>query len=486
MPFRRRSPGVRAVEPLPPRLLLAADGFAVVTAAGTLVVTGTPGDDVIEVVASAAQFTVTANDGSATFPAGAVRRVRVDALDGDDRITLRHPRPSTVLGGAGDDTIVRAPENNARARLDGGDGFDVVDYSPSTVPVTMTFTTFAGEARARGEVAHRDAVDSIASAEYWIGTPHGDDVVTRLFYEPEPEPPPFPDFPTPPAPAPPFELRIDTAGGRDRIHIGPVTRGVTVNGGGGNDWFTYAQPETPAVLQGGRGDDTFSNFDDDGYAEIDGGAGRDTVHDGGVGQARMGLNTEVLFVNGHPWDVVGNDGDNEIRIFAFVQDVYAGGGNDLVIFEPSATGDEFGGGAALGTVFGGDGNDTIHGSVGADTIDGGAGDDVIHGNAGNDVIRGRDGDDRVNAGPGNDRIWGDAGADRIDGSGGDDLLRGGDGPDTLRGGTGSDRLEGGGGTDLLLGDTGNDLLLARDGERDRLSGGTGRDSVEGDDIDELI
>jgi len=57
-------------------------------------------------------------------PINLVRRVRVETLGGDDLVTLKGvKRPTTVLGGAGDDTLVGDIGTN-QLTLDGGAGND--------------------------------------------------------------------------------------------------------------------------------------------------------------------------------------------------------------------------------------------------------------------------------------------------------------------------------------------------------------------------
>jgi Ca2+-binding RTX toxin-like protein len=86
------------------------------------------------------------------------------------------------------------------------------------------------------------------------------------------------------------------------------------------------------------------------------------------------------------------------------------------------------------SVDGGAGNDTVTGGAAADTLLGGAGQDTIDGAAGNDSLLGGDGNDSITAGTGNDYIDGGAGNDRLIlaanlASG--DVILGGDGTDTL-------------------------------------------------------
>src|SRR5207249_2174832 len=77
-------------------------GAVVTTAIGT----GTEGADVIEVSeTSTGAIMVTVNGTMSTFAAGT--RVRVDALGGDDRVTLRNLNVDAVVdAGAGNDTLI--------------------------------------------------------------------------------------------------------------------------------------------------------------------------------------------------------------------------------------------------------------------------------------------------------------------------------------------------------------------------------------------
>jgi len=86
------------------------------------------------------------------------------------------------------------------------------------------------------------------------------------------------------------------------------------------------------------------------------------------------------------------------------------------------------------SVDGGAGNDTVTGGAAADTLLGGAGQDTIDGAAGNDSLLGGDGNDNITAGTGNDYVDGGVGNDTVViganlASG--DVLVGGDGTDTL-------------------------------------------------------
>jgi Ca2+-binding RTX toxin-like protein len=136
--------------------------------------------------------------------------------------------------------------------------------------------------------------------------------------------------------------------------------------------------------------------------------------------------------------------------------IFAGGGDDIVI--------------ATGATFGfyldcGDGDDKVLGGDGPDTILGGAQKDQIYGGLGND---------RLNGSGGNDKVLGEAGADR---------LYAGDGNDFVDGGSSGDRIYAGDGLDTLLGQGGNDNFAALDEMQDIVYGGSGTDTAFVDAVD---
>lgn len=120
-----------------------------------------------------------------------------------------------------------------------------------------------------------------------------------------------------------------------------------------------------------------------------------------------------------------------------------------------------------GQLFDGDGSKGVSlvGRNTASTLDGGALDDRLDGAGGNDVLRGAGGQDILIGGRGRDRLEGGAGLDQ---------LYGGDGNDRLYGGSETDILQGGAGNDLLFGGAGRDLLVGGAG-RDTMTGGGGAD-----------
>jgi Ca2+-binding RTX toxin-like protein len=217
------------------------------------------------------------------------------------------------------------------------------------------------------------------------------------------------------------------------------------------------------------------------------------------------------------------------------EDIYGGGGNDLLR-----------GGGGDDNLYGEDGNDRLVGGKGADQLDGGAGvdtadyrgssasvmvdllansgsggdalgdsfisienvvgsafGDTLRGNAGANVLSGRDGNDSLFGGDGNDRLVGGAGADVLNGGAGVDTVDyrtslngvtvdllnnsgvGGEAQgdtfffiENVIGSDLADVLRGDAGANRLQGEGDNDSLFGGDGN-DRLLGGAGADTLDG-------
>lgn len=105
--------------------------------------------------------------------------------------------------------------------------------------------------------------------------------------------------------------------------------------------------------------------------------------------------------------------------------VYAGGGNDTIVIDPSVRIDT--------TIMAGAGDDTVFGGNGIDLICGGLGRDWISGRDGNDLLFGGNDNDSLFGNAGIDTLYGEAGNDRLDGGsdGVRDYLYGGLGADTF-------------------------------------------------------
>jgi hypothetical protein len=149
-------------------------------------------------------------------------------------------------------------------------------------------------------------------------------------------------------------LVIRGGAGDDRIELDAnVTRGVTLEGGRGNDILIGGQGRD--ILRGGAGHD---------YLE---GRGGNDVLSGGSGN-------DVLY---------GMDGNDTL---------YGGRGQDYLD--------------------GGRGNDRLEGGRGNDMLFGGQGQDTLRGGRGDDVLAGGDGRDRIAGGIGRDQVYSQA-EDRV-------------------------------------------------------------------------
>lgn len=113
-------------------------------------------------------------------------------------------------------------------------------------------------------------------------------------------------------------------------------------------------------------------------------------------------------------------------------------------------------GTAAADAIGNANKNVLIGNSAANTLTGAAGDDTLTGNDGIDTLNGGDNNDKLDGGLGNDTVKGDAG---------NDLVVGGDGLDNLYGGLGKDTLTGGAGADKFF------FTAATD------SNGTGRDTI---------
>jgi Ca2+-binding RTX toxin-like protein len=136
-------------------------------------------------------------------------------------------------------------------------------------------------------------------------------------------------------------------------------------------------------------------------------------------------------------------------------------------------------------IVGTDGDDEIRGTPERDVIWAGKGDDVVFGSLGNDLICGGPGTDEMHGGRGNDEVFGDAGdEDQVNGNLGDDKILGGPGArDEVAGDLGIDIVNGGpGAEDLVHGDYGYDRMSGGAGPRDIASFATARAGGKGSGV----
>ena len=198
-----------------------------------------------------------------------------------------------------------------------------------------------------------------------------------------------------------------------------------------------------------------------GYDVLDGGDETDTVDYSattlGVTVALTALNRDAEAVT--PPDGAGGNPDTigEMLLAAGVAVAVPTG-----LSVGRADGSEIGTDALINieNATGGSGDDTILGNEITNVLKGGGGIDHIWGEGGSDEIHGGDGNDVLvgdfgtgGAGYGDDTLYGDAGDDQLYGEDGNDILWGGTGSDQYAGGTGNDTLyfEGDGESDTAWG-----------------------------------
>ncbi|WP_083392658.1 Hint domain-containing protein [Rhodobacter xanthinilyticus] len=513
------------------------DADTILGGAGADTLRGNAGDDTI--TGDAGNDTIDGGDGDDSLSGGADND-KIDGEAGDD----------TILGGLGNDTITGATGNDL---VDGGDGADYINtangsYAPDrgypgffagdTNPSDDLDTVIGGAGN--DTILTGDDADSIdgGTGDDSIDAGCDDDTVTGGAGN---------DFIVG---AEGSDL-IDGGDGNDTIYAGltpnyPDALNIpdatdlvqdngmdTVHGGAGND-----------VIYGGDDDDALygdagNDYIDGGIDEdtISGGTGNDTILGGQGADLLSGDDDRDTFVvstaeagagdfvdggeGGDDFDVLDLTGAGPVNIiyandnpengtvqfldtdgnvvgtldFVNIENVITDGGDGIVegtdgadLIDYSYTGDPEGdmidhndallAGEAPNDdiVVAGAGNDTIYAGAGDDDIYAGAGNDVAHGGDQNDIIRGEDGNDTLFGEGGRDTLEGGAGDDSLSGGYDEDSLSGGTGNDTLDGGDARDTLEGGAGNDSILGGEGDDLLSGNEGN-DTLDGGTGQDTI---------
>ena len=196
------------------------------------------------------------------------------------------------------------------------------------------------------------------------------------------------------------------------------------------DLPTDVEPSSK-VLVGGTGNDHI--IGGDGGAAIDGDGYNPSVRCGPGTPASAPVNESVN---------TGTDGNDKIIGGAGVENVRAGGGDDLATVKGNA--------------------DLVCGESGVDTLFGDAEADQIWGGSDGDVIQGGTGADHLYGNGGNDTIYGNADADQIEGNADTDWITGGDADDVIVGGTLEDPGHGDD-VDYLFGDLGNDTIIGDNG-----------------------
>ena len=339
-----------------------------------------------------------------------------------------------------------------------------------------------------------------------------------------------------------FDLTVNALGGADTITVNTaLLRGITVNGGDGND-IVNGSPDDDILnggndldtLNGGGGDDRISG--NDANDTMNGDAGNDVmvwnpgddddVMNGGAGggddaELNGGNNPENFAAT----PVAGRVTFERVSPAPFKLDVgpdterlvlNANGGDDTMVSDPATpTAMLLNGGTGIDTMTGGAAADFINGGDDNDVLDGGPSADRIVGDRGGDAMRGAAGDDTLvwNNGDGSDVMDGQDGLDKIEVNGaaaaGDAFEIAANGarakfdrvnlvPFTLDIGTSELlALNGLGGDDTFLAKSGTPLAVVADGgagndsltgaeEQDTFFGGPGNDALTGGGGNDLL
>jgi Ca2+-binding RTX toxin-like protein len=169
-------------------------------------------------------------------------------------------------------------------------------------------------------------------------------------------------------------VSVDGGDDLDRVDINTeraLQRGVTVQGGGGNDAITLTGGGLSALIHGGDGQDHLDITEltpDSSYTpELYGNAGHDTL---------MGSPDFDRLYGGADYDTL-----------------HGNAGNDRI--------------------WGGLGDDNLLGDMGRDRLYGGSGSDILEGGRMDDFLQGGDGNDYVYAGSGRNTLHGGSGTDNL-------------------------------------------------------------------------
>ncbi|WP_444451466.1 Hint domain-containing protein [Rhodobacter capsulatus] len=503
------------------------DNDSLVGGTGDDLLIGGGGNDTISGVAGNDTALGGAGDDSITTGTGSDR---AEGGDGNDYINTRNDAASpdlaypglypadtdpyddrdTVLGGAGNDTILTGDDADS---VEGGSGNDVIDSGVDADTVLGgdgddSITSGCGSDVVDGGAGNDtiygglgptvpdiinvpDATDLVPNNG--MDTIHGGDGNDVIYGEDDDD-----------------QLYGDAGndtldGGIDEDTILGGTGNDSIIGGqgadsmaGGDDRDTFRV----ATAAAGSGDVIDGNEGGDDYDTLDlTGAGRTNIiydphnaengtvefldDDGNVVGTLTFSNIENIIVD-RDGIVTGTDGADLID-YNYTGDPEGDmiDHNDALIPGDGPQDDRVVAGAGNDTILSGLGDDTVDAGSGNDSVQAGSGDDSVSGGEGNDTILGESGDDTLDGGAGDDSVVGGLDDDSIRGGEGNDTLDGRSGLDTIDGGAGNDSIDGGDGNDSVTGGTGNDTLYGELGD-DTLTGGDGRDLVDGGDGNDLI
>jgi Ca2+-binding RTX toxin-like protein len=337
-------------------------------------VTGTNGSDNLDQTADTGPGTIVGQAGDDTVVVGS-GFATVTGDSGSDSILLQTGNTGTVSGGTEGDEIAGRDDNIGSMVLLGGDGADIIVVFRSSSDQTIV-----------GGNDSADGADHLVAGggdDIIFGNGGADDIAGNGGND-------------------------TVVGGFDADFIadsGPVGGSELIFGNEGGDYVQF-YTDGSDTLFAGQGDDSVF-VTDDGDSQLFMNEGADTV-------AATSADGNLMIVGGNGSD----DGGDSIL---------SGGGTDWI----------FGNGGAEDIVSGG-GGDTVAAGFGNDTVAAEAGADLVFGNENNDNLHVGDGNDTAFGGLGNDIIIGGAGTDTIQGNEGNDTIAASGGIDTISGGTGND------------------------------------------------
>ena len=421
----------------------------------------------------------------------------IDGGEGDD----------TIEGGSGNDTMLGWDGNDNfvmdegdigfNNTIDGGLGFDTVDYSSSkgggtslsgrVLGIDINLSN-AGPAVAPVGV---NLPDSFLSIEKAVGSVYDDTIIGgaaqvtdqagAIVTRTDPVtglPVPLLDALGAPVTDPitglplfqtiPIDFTIDGGAGNDLIagNLG----NDTLIGGLGSDIVSYASAAGPVTVNlsvtaaqaTGQGTDTLSGIEGiigSAFADtLTGGATNDTI-DGGAGVVND------ILVGGAGIDTVSfasaGAGVTVSLATTAAQNTVGAGTDTITLFENitgSAFADTLTGDGNANVIAGGLGNDTINGGAGSDTASYAGASAAVTVNLGTAVAQ-----NTIGAGTDTliamENLTGSGFADTLTGSNANNVIDGGAGNDTISAGAGNDTITGGLGNDLIDGGAGADIAV---------------------------
>jgi len=342
------------------------------------IVSGTPGDDVIDLVYTGDPDGDLVDAGDAIIPGAEPDDDVIVAGPGDDTVRA-DLGDDLVFGGGGNDDITGGPGDDTLLgedgddRLTGGDGDDLLVGDEGN-----------------------DTIVGGNGNDLVFGGGGDDDIDTSGTTEP------LPDRGYPglyPGDSDPFNDRD------------------TVYGGDGNDTIRTGD-DNDLIYAGAGADSVDAGWDDD---TVYGGVGNDTIIGNEGRDLIFGEDGDDVIYGG-----AGPDVPDAVNIPDDAGDLRPDNANDTIF-----------GGAGNDTIFGDDDADVLYGDDGDDLLDGGVDDDQLFGGAGNDTLIGGHGFDQLDGGAGDDSLDGGTGNDTVLGGAGNDTVRVTDGIDVID--TGDDR-----------------------------------------------